>query len=78
MPDDRDIIEDRDEDGTDNAALMRRLNRCLTISEKLVRRLTDIQNGWVNPGPPDAPPVLTAISTQLTTAQTIVNRLNTR
>jgi hypothetical protein len=78
MPDDRDIIDERDEDGVDDAALLRRLNRCLRISDKLVKRLTSIEAGWAAPGPPDAPAVLTSISTQLNTALAIVNRLNTR
>ena len=75
MPEDRDILDERDEDGTDNATLARRLNRCLAISEKLSRRLSSIQNSWVAPGPPDAPPTLDAIIAQLNASIDTANRI---
>jgi hypothetical protein len=75
MPEDRDIVDERDEDGTDNATLLRRLSRCLAISEKLSRRLSSIQNSWVAPGPPDAPAVLDSIALQLTASIDTVNRI---
>lgn len=75
MPEDRDIIDERDEDATDSAALARRLQRCLIISEKLVRRLTTIEAGWQSPGPPDGPQILDGIIAQSNLAIDTANRI---
>src|SRR5262245_25012311 len=70
MPDPtRDIDVDNDEDGTDAAAIQRRLNRVIGILQKASNRMDAIQRGWTAPGPPDQPPIAALLSTVATTAQ---------
>ncbi|MCA9597526.1 MAG: hypothetical protein KC776_29635 [Myxococcales bacterium] len=58
MPDERDILDERDDDARDDAGLSRRLQRVLVIQQKVTRRLNAIASVWNAPGPPDAPRLL--------------------
>ncbi|MBX3131579.1 MAG: hypothetical protein KF718_32985 [Polyangiaceae bacterium] len=61
MPTDRDIIDDRDSDGTDDGALAGRLGSALNVQRVVTRRLGQLRGVWRNPGPPQAPQLLTDI-----------------
>lgn len=65
----RDISTDTDEDGTDSAAIQRRLNRVIGILQKANNRMDAIQRGWAVPGPPDQPAVNALLQTAITNAQ---------
>jgi hypothetical protein len=48
-------IDDQDERGSDDAAIVRRLNKALRIQQKVTTRLNRILSVSVQPGPPEGP-----------------------
>jgi hypothetical protein len=54
-------IDNRDPGGTDAVSLVNRLKACTNTQIALNTRLADIQAGWQNPGPPNAPDALNAL-----------------
>ena len=75
MPEDRDIIDERDEDGQDAAAIERRLTKALRVQAKVTARLQAILGHASNPGPPIGPQLCDQIVTEaqasITAAQSI-------
>jgi hypothetical protein len=75
MPEDRDIIDERDEDGRDAAAIERRLTRALKVQTKVTTRMNAILSVAQNPGPPTGPQLCDQIVAQaqatITAAQSI-------
>lgn len=64
MPSDRDILNDVDSTGTDSAALGNRLNAALNVQRVVTKRVTAVNSVWANPGPPNAPQLLTDLITE--------------
>jgi hypothetical protein len=59
----RDIDSDADEDGTDTAAILRRLGRVDGILQKASNRMAKIQAGFTTPPEPERPGILAALAT---------------
>jgi hypothetical protein len=73
MPTDRDI-QNNDEDGFDDDAELRRLQKVLAIVQNADRRLIALQNGWLPPGPGIKPAVSLALDQLLTATGDVVTR----
>ncbi len=70
---------DRD---TDARSVARSLQTALTEQQAVTRRMNDILSNWRNPGPPNAPQLLTDISAEaqgtITAAQAIQRLIGSR
>lgn len=54
-------IRNEDPGGTDDQALVNRVNACTHAQQAINRRMLDIQTGWTTPGPPGGPDALNAL-----------------
>jgi hypothetical protein len=54
-------IDNRDPGGSDEVALVNRVNACLNTLQAVNQRMIDIQISWGNPGPPGGPDALNAL-----------------
>jgi hypothetical protein len=75
---DRDILDDRDEDARDDAAIVRRLNRVLTIVQKANARLTAISAVSISPGPPDGPALCDSIVAEAGNTVTLASEIKAK
>ena len=54
-------IRNEDPGGTDDQAMVNRVEACTNTQQAINRRMADIQIGWAAPGPPNGPEALNAL-----------------